>query len=205
MIDLRLRQATLFGEEDVTEVSDGDLYLAKLLIGRWDDARARAEWFMNHLPLTGDMLVDEEDAAVLRGALESYVLGNFTATIILADSAIERVLANFTRARGWKKKAKSGLSEIAGYLRDQQLLESYVAERLIRLHEIRNNFVHVRPASSGGRLFHRAMHRRLPTEIIIAADAKEAVCLAHAIAARYPQSLPGMHDEPIELPKDVIA
>lgn len=188
MIEPRFRQNTLFGEEDVAEVSGGDLYLAKIILGKWDEARERASWFMDHLPLTGDLMLYEEDVTVLREGLENWVLGNFSAAIILSMAFIERVLSDFVLSTGAKKKSKAGLAQIATYLAQEGQLEPFVSERIIRLNKVRNNFVHEQSNESEHRIFRRSLKLRMAPHFILAEDGKEAVCLAHAIAIRFPRS-----------------
>lgn len=205
MAEIRIAVSTLFGVEDADAPhSPGEAFVGREILASWNEMCSRADWCMDHLPYTGNLLLDEEDGILLKECFSAYVLGMYAAAIISSDAFLERIITDSVETAG-HEVGRQGFGRTLESFAELRLVDTAVFERIVRLHKIRNNFAHERGPSHELRLSRRALSGRRPTAYIIKQDAREAVCLAHGLAGKllrnFPRTkLPGIDNQVVKRP-----
>jgi hypothetical protein len=190
MAEVRFVEATLFGDREAYATSEGEFFLARSILGDWDDARERADWCMERVPHTGDLLLDIEDHLLLRECMDAYIHGLFASCIASADAFIERIVTDRLETLGKAKEASGSLGRKLATLEATRILDDYSISRISHLHRVRNNFVHERGPDDEMRLFRRELKQHRLWIDILKADAQEAICLAYGLAVRLKRNFP---------------
>jgi hypothetical protein len=180
--------ADLFGAESFDDVSIGEFFLMRT---DPDDCIARADWAMLNVPeFEGSRLLDLEDSMLLDDALNAYIFGLYSSVILSSDSFCERLLTDAVEIRGDRKAARRGFQTVLKRVREMKILHSYLVDRIIRLHEIRNNFCHERGPDADLRIFRRALLPPFDHHEIIKRDAQEALCIMRGLVGQIERYFP---------------
>jgi hypothetical protein len=112
----------------------------------------------------------------------TFVNGQFVATILLTQSMIEQWLDGVLKEKGIKtKKPNPGLKEILEKVESHKLLHPFIIEKVDRLRQIRNPFVHYRPMDDPDNLDLRSFNQNTNMNALLEKDAKEALALMYEI------------------------
>lgn len=187
--EIRFVDKTLFGEWDAFPRSPGEYYIGKELLLTWDEMRSRAEWCMEDLPYTDNLLLEDEDHRLLRDCMSSYIFGLYAAAVISADAFLERIITDVVETHG-KRPAKVGFGGTLATFGKLGLVDKAIFERLQHLHSVRNNLAHEKGPDHEMRIFRRALARRTRAEHLLDTDAKEAICLAYGLAGKLIRNFP---------------
>ena len=178
-----------FGAESFDDVSLGEFFLTRFTDP--EDCIARADRAMLNVPeFEGNRLLDIEDSMLLDDALNAYIFGLYSSVILSSDSFFERLLTDAVEIRGDRKAARRGFQTVLRRVREMKILHSYLVDRIIRLHEIRNNFCHEKGSDGDFRIFRRALQAPFHHREIIKRDAQEALCIVRGLAGRIERWFP---------------
>lgn len=200
MGDVRIAVSTLFGVEDASAPdSPGEAFVGRPILAGWGEMCSRADWCMEHLPYTGNLLLDEEDSLLLQECLSAYVYGMYAVTIISADAFLERIVTDSVETAGGQISQR-GFGQTLESFQNLNFVDRHVTLRVSRLHKIRNNLAHEKGPEHALRLFRRGLKRRVPTEYIMREDAREAICLAYGLAGQLLRNFPRLRLPGLENP-----
>jgi hypothetical protein len=121
------------------------------------------------------MLVFEE-------AKSCYIYGQAVATILLAAAFAEHWLGALLARRGYTKQAKAGLRSIVKHCREQRLAPEVILNKVDRLRQIRNPFVHLKGFDHEHGIAQRTLKARTNPFELVDADAREAIVAMYAVA-----------------------
>jgi hypothetical protein len=190
MAEIRIAEWTLFGERDaIAPESPGEAFVGRELLRGWSEMCSRADWCMQHLPHTGNLLLDEEDSLLLRECLSAYVFGMYAVAVISADAFLERIITDCVETAGGEV-SKRGFGKTLESFQKLKCIDQIVFQSIVRLHKIRNNLAHERGPDDEMRLSHRALNVQSRTENIVKSDAKEGLCLAYGLAGSLQRNFP---------------
>ena len=190
MAELRIAVRTLFGREDAeAPESPGEAYVGRKILVGWEDMCSRSDWCMEYLPYTGNLLLDEEDHMLLQECLSAYVYGMYGVAVISSDAFLERIITDSVETAGGEV-GRQGFGKTLETFRSLKLIDRFIFDRIVRLHQIRNNLAHERGPDHKLRIFRRALKQRRIAQEIMKEDAREAVCLAYGLAGLLQRNFP---------------
>lgn len=132
----------------------------------------------------GGFAMPIESMMVFTEAKMAFIDGLFVSVLLLCNSFIEHVLGSMLEARGFRKEAKAGLAAQIACARMAGILDDFLLEKADRLRHIRNPFVHLKPFDHEHGIGRRMMEARLGPHEILEADARTALSIMYAFAAR---------------------
>ena len=122
-------------------------------------------------------------AFVFDEARRTFVNGDFVATILLAAAFIEHRLGSHSRSKGYVNVARQGLAQIVACARDHDFAAAYLLDKVDRVRQIRNPFVHLKPFEHEHGLIQRMIRGEVEEPAtLLEKDAKEALALMYTIA-----------------------
>ena len=151
-----------------------------------NDRATRLRWVDKAIPRGLSMMGPYETMLVFREAKDCYIAGHLAAALILAAAFIEHWMSGFIAARGFKAEAKRGLAACVECARKNAFLPEAVLQKLDRIREIRNPFVHLKPMDHEHIVTRRMLRARIPTEELMDQDAREALSLMFTIGIYAP-------------------
>ena len=119
----------------------------------------------------------------------SYIFGLYGVSIIASDSFLERIITDVVETSG-KKAGKFGFGKTLAAFAKLRLVDDFIFQRILNLHDIRNNFAHEKGPEHEMRVFRRALARQVHSEHLLRNDAKEAVALAYGLAGKLIRNFP---------------
>jgi hypothetical protein len=153
----------------------------------FEDRLQRLTFLNNIFPKGYGIIGDQETVYVFSEAKMAFINGEFISSILLAQAFIERKLQIHYKSFGLEKVAKRGLKSIIDYARKNNLLNSYLIDKIDSLRKKRNPFLHIKPYDYEFNLSQRIFNDlknsktfRQPIEIL-EADAKDAISLMYTI------------------------
>ncbi len=129
----------------------------------------------------GDMLGSFESVFLYIETKDSFINGQFIATLMLAQSFIERVLQKQMENKGYPA-ANRGLKYIIKYCKDNQFLEPILINKIDKLRKIRNPFSHLKHDDYPYRVDARVFQEQKMHQEILQKDAEEAIGLMYTVA-----------------------
>ena len=112
----------------------------------------------------------------------AFINGAFVATIMLTQAFIERRLQDTMEARGLGKEARRGLAFILSYFRKNNLLDTFLLDKIDHLRKARNPFSHLKPFDHPYAISQRMFLQSQQPEEILEVDAKNALSLMYKLA-----------------------
>lgn len=116
---------------------------------------------------------------VLREARDCFVGAHYVAALLLATAFIEHVLSDELMERGLTPDSGTLASAVA-VAREHQIFPSDLLSRTDALRMIRNPFVHRKSPTHPHSFGSRFRERRVHPDVILEADAKEAIEVMYA-------------------------
>jgi len=172
----------LFGAKARRRKGYYESILAKHDRDTFADRLHRFKWLLKVFPKGYGFAMSMESASIFDEAKMAFINSEYISTILLANAFLEHWLGGILSARGFRKEANSGLKSIIECLRNNNLLHDYLLEKIDRLRQIRNPFVHKKPLGHRKNLDQRVfLEQRLPFELL-EKDAKEALSLMYQVA-----------------------
>lgn len=113
-------------------------YDQKTFDGRLKRLELLEEIYPKGLWIGGDM----EFVYTFSEAKECYIAGHFIATMILAQSVIEKIFYQYFDKKGLETVAKRGLDQMIKHARRHNLINSFILDKADALRLKRNPFTH---------------------------------------------------------------
>jgi hypothetical protein len=175
-------QKDLFGAKKRERKGHYESILEKYDRDSFRDRLERFKWLNKIFPKGYEFLMSMESVFIFDEARMAFINGEYISTILLANSFCEHKLGNFLSAIGFKKEATSGLKSIIECLREHNLMNVYLIDKIDDIREIRNPFVHRKPYGHKKNLDQRIfMEKRQPLEIL-EKDAKNAISIMYQVS-----------------------
>ncbi len=115
-------------------------------------------------------------------AKDSFINGQFIATIILAQSFIEKLFHAHFIERGLDSIAKRGLSAMIKHGRKTQIISGFFLDRADELRKIRNPFTHLKEYDYPHKLSNRMYVNKTQPYEQLEKDAKNAISIMILVA-----------------------
>lgn len=153
----------------------------------FEDRLTRLEYLNTIFPKGFGIAGDQETVYIFVEAKMAFINGEFISTILLAQAFIERKLQMHFESLDLGHIAKRGLKSMIDYARKNNILHSYLIERINSLRKKRNPFTHLKPFDYEFNLNQRMFNEfrnsnqfKQPMEIL-EVDSKEAISLMYTI------------------------
>lgn len=176
-----LTNRDLFGNVD-DRVSEAEYYIYDYIFSNDQEIVGRAQWCWENIPLRDEILLDLEDAFLMDEVLKCYIFGFYASVIIGSMGFCERLITDNVETHCGIKKKNNSFKEMIGVAEKEKLIAPYIAARMKRMYEIRNNLCHERGGDDKMRLFRRELSERRHHIAIMKSDAQEALCMMRGIA-----------------------
>lgn len=115
-------------------------------------------------------------------AKSSFIYGCFVASTVMAAAFVEHWLAGQLSNRGFAKEAERGLAAIVTCCKQQNLMNEAILDRVERLRQIRNPFVHLKSFEHPHSIGQRTLRERRHPFSIMESDAKESLITMYLVA-----------------------
>jgi hypothetical protein len=191
-MEARVVSVDLFGMSQEVLVTSAEAFWLNAFWTEYDVGSSRLEWCFDNLPYTGNLMLEEEDATIIREILLAYAAGLYILVIVGADALLERLFTDAIESKGDRRSARRGFGAILKSAEAIGIIDEFIIKRVSRIHAVRNNFVHEKGPDHELRLFRRMMKDRRfgQTATLLKEDAREALCLAYGVAGRIRRSFP---------------
>jgi hypothetical protein len=108
-------------------------------------------------------------------ARSSFVVGNFFATVLLAQAALEQILGGHLRATGFDLGTRVSFETVIAKCREEHVLRPEDEENIRRLKQLRNALGHFKSFDEEDSLERRAADQRTHVFVVAEEDARHAV------------------------------
>lgn len=175
----------LFGE-NVPQKKKRPTRLEKVLLdfdkNSFEERLSRLQFVDKVFPKGHSFLGQMELIYTFEEAKNSFINGQFIATIILAQSFIEKVFHVHFAELGYEAVAKKGLNEMIKFGKKNNLINEFILEKVDNIRKIRNPFTHLKEFSYPHSLTNRIFQNRTQPYEQLEKDAKEAICFMFLVA-----------------------
>lgn len=117
----------------------------------------------------------DESFKIFNEAIQSFVGGQFIATIILSQAFIERRFQEYFHIRLDDKKSKLTLSKLLKEFKDSGFIDDYFIDKIDKIRQKRNPFTHHREPLQKDTLMARSFETKMNPDELLEQDAKEAI------------------------------
>jgi len=153
----------------------------------FDERLSRLEYLNKIFPKDYSIAGSMDTVFVFAEAKMTFINGEFISTILLAQAFIEKKIQVHYAHLGFDKIASRGLKAIIRHARQNNILHTYLLDKIDDLRKKRNPFSHLKPADHNYNLDKRFMIElskskdyKAPSDIL-EQDAKEALSLMYTI------------------------
>ena len=153
----------------------------------FSDRLKRLQWLQTVYPKGYGFLMPPETMFIFREAKMSFINGEHISTLLLANSFVEHWLSSNIAHGENSKLANSGLAKLVQHCRQNKLINAKVLDRIDELREIRNPFVHLKPAEHKKRIMWRTIDKKTNYSVLLEEDAKRALTLMYNISVTQSQ------------------
>jgi carboxypeptidase C (cathepsin A) len=175
----------LFGEPVKYEQSNALLYLKERDEFTLGNRLQRLE-YLHQLNPEGITMAgnDMEMMFSYRELQDAFINGHFLSTIILGQSWIEKNLHIELLNRGLSNIAKKGFSEMVKYCKSENIIHSYLADKMEKFRQIRNPITHLKTLDFEYNLSNRSYANMKNPLKQLEIDSKEIIALCGHIAVQ---------------------
>jgi hypothetical protein len=180
-MNTRSQTRDLFGKVKKRRRSRLEAGLARYDQSSFEGRLERLRWVEQIMPKDYIISLPPETFYVFQEAKDSFISGQYTATLMLAAAFIEHVLAISLEEKGFRKEASGGMRNILKCLKKNGSMLTPIVSKIDHLQEIRNPFVHIKPFTHPSRLSQRAMQLRKSDLLVLEGDARESLSLMYTV------------------------
>lgn len=148
----------------------------------FDERLKRLQFIVKVFPKGYEFLGQMELIFTFDEAKSSFINGEFIASIILAQSFIEKVLHAHFAQLGHEEVAKKGLNEMIKFAKKNKLINEYILEKVDSIRKVRNPFTHFKEYSYPYSLSNRMFENKTQPYEQLEKDAKKAICFMFLLA-----------------------
>ena len=140
------------------------------------EERLRRLTYINKIYPKGLLLVGDMEFVFTFGETKDcFINGHFIATIMLAQSFIEKIFYDFFNRNNLEKQARSGLDSMIKYARQNNLINSLILNKVDSLRLKRNPFTHPKDWNYPHNLSNRIQKNKTQPHEQLEKDATEAI------------------------------
>lgn len=136
---------------------------------------ARLRWLKRTMPRGLTMAMPLETWFVFEEARLSFLAGCDVGTILLCEAFIEHLLSARLAERGNRKEAKAGLAAIVDCCRKNHFVDASLLERIDKLRQVRNPFVHLKAFDHAHGLTQRTLALKQHPHAVVERDARQSL------------------------------
>lgn len=145
---------------------------------RLDRLKFIYKFYPKGILLSGDM----EFVYTFTEVKDCFISGHFIATIVLAQSFIEKVFHQFFTDNGQHNEANQGLASMIKFARKKHLINYLILDNVDELRLKRNPFTHSKDYNYPHTLQRRTLKNKTQPEKQLENDAKEAMQILFLVA-----------------------
>ncbi|HOX41185.1 MAG TPA: HEPN domain-containing protein [bacterium] len=127
-------------------------------------------------------LMSFESHCVFTEAKNTFINGEFVASILLANAFIEHWLQVHLESKGFEVESKKGLKQILGFIKKNKMLHEYLVEKINNLRLLRNPFAHLKPANYLHGILNKVSSQQQFPDEVLEKEALKAIELMYQIA-----------------------
>lgn len=178
-----MKDRDLFGNEIAAHDDPLEDNLAAYDQNTFAERLSRLEYLYKVFPENYSFLMGMSAHYLFDEARRAFINGELVGTVLLAQAFIEHWLQAQLESKGFVfDRSRQGLRYILRCLRDNNLLHSFLIDRIDDLRKLRNPFVHLRPFDDPNDIGRRSVNARMAPDDLILNDAKIALSLMYQIA-----------------------
>ena len=147
------------------------------------DRARRVRWLNSVMPKHRGYMMPLESHLVFSEAKNSFIYGQYVASIVLAASFIEHWLGVLVAQAGFEKEQRKGLAAIIKCARENGILHSALCNKAEYVRKIRNPFVHLKSFDHPDTIAQRAFVENSGPFELLEPDAKNALVAMYSVAA----------------------
>jgi hypothetical protein len=145
--------------------------------------RLRRLTYINKIYPKGLMLAGDMEFVFTFGEVkECFISGHFIATIILAQSFIEKIIHGFFTSKNLEKETKFGLDNMIKFARKNNLIHPTILDKADILRLKRNPFTHSKDWNYPQSLSHRSFDNNIKPSDQLEKDATESIQIMFYLA-----------------------
>ena len=179
---MKSKHVDLFGWEQRKRKSRLEQLLAKYDRDSFEERLGRLKFLSQIFPKNTYYMGSFEGAFLLEEAKNTFINGQYVATMMLSQAFIERLLADFFKSKGRKKITTCGLHDMVEYAREHELINEYFLKRIDILRLKRNPFTHRKPFNHRFNISKRVLVSLSAPMELLEKDAKAAILLLYEFA-----------------------
>lgn len=141
----------------------------------FDERLKRLKRINKIYPFGQKIFGSDESFRIFNEAIQTYVSGQFIATIILSQAFIERRFQEYFHIRLDDKKSKYTLSNLLKEFKDSGIIDDYFIDKIDKIRLKRNPFTHHREPLHKDTLMARSFEAKTNPDLLLEKDAKEAL------------------------------
>jgi len=161
--------------------SPEEIHLREYDEGSFDERLKRLKYVNQYIPQGNRLFGSTESYKIFNESTHCFIFGQYTATVVLSLSFIERRFQEYYHLR-MDKRAKYTLDQLLKDAKDQEFLDLYLIDKINTLRLKRNPFIHYRDPNDLQSFQNRAMHIDTHPDDLLETDAKDAITLMFAIS-----------------------
>ena len=128
------------------------------------------------------MTLPPESFYIFQEAKDTFISGQFVATLMLSAAFIEHILSIALNKKGFEKESKGGMRSILKCLKKNGSTLVPIIPKIDHPQEIRNPFVHLKPFTHKNTIGQRVMRLKKSDMALLEEDAKEALSIMYTVA-----------------------
>ena len=134
------------------------------------------------IPKNYMMTLPPESFYVFQEAKDSFISGQFVATLMLSAAFVEHILTIALNEKGFEKESKRGMRSILKCLKKNGSALTPIISKIDHLQEIRNPFVHLKPYAHESTISQRLTRLKKTDMELLEEDAKDALSIMYTVA-----------------------